>query len=69
MPRTGLLEELAAKYGMSVSEVKRIIMKYGIQKAKEYHRAGMDWFSALKKALREVWAEVKRTHALPTLRV
>ena len=68
MPRTGLIEELARKYGMTVSEVKRIIMKYAISKARALHKSGVPWREALGRALREVWAEIKRTHALPTVR-
>ena len=69
MPRTGLIRELAEKYGMSVSEVKSAIMKYAIAKAKEYKARGMDWFSALRKALTETWNKIRTTKTIPGLAV
>ena len=66
MPRTGIIEELARKYGLPVSEVKRRIMKTAIAYAKTLHAQGIEWREALREALRKVWAEVKATHTLPT---
>lgn len=68
MPRTGLVEELARKYGISVSEVKSRIMKAAIAYAKTLQARGTPWRTALGEALRKVWAEVKATHSLPALR-
>ena len=67
MPRTGLIKELATKYGMSVSDVKKAIMKYAVAKAKQYKAQGMNWFEALRRALRETRNEIRATKTLPTL--
>ncbi len=79
MPRTGLLTELAEKYGKSIGEIKSILMRTAIEAAKELYRKlyGADvkevkhdfdrWRKCVGAAVRAMWRIVHAKKDIPTV--
>ncbi len=79
MPRTGLLEELAKKYGIEIREVKSKLMKNAVEAAKRLYKElyGADvhevkgdfnrWVKCVGACVRAMWRIVHEKKEIPTV--